>query len=89
LSRGGRQTGALVVNPPAGEFDLRRLSSAELRASFASDAVSVTSDQQRFFRDVFESAGRRPLVLPFLIVALCAPLLESFVSRDSGAGKSR
>jgi hypothetical protein len=89
LSRGGRQTGALVVNPPAGEFDLRRLSSAELRASFASDAVSVTSDQQRFFRDVFESAGRRPLVLPFLIVALCALLLESFVSRDSGAGKSR
>jgi hypothetical protein len=88
LSRAGRPSGALVVNPPAGEFDLTRVSISGLRAKFTSEKVSVTADAERWTREVFESAGRRPLVLPFLLVALCALGLESLVSRDSGARRT-
>jgi hypothetical protein len=77
-----------VVNPPAGEFDLTRVSISGLRAKFTSEKVSVTADAERWTREVFESAGRRPLVLPFLLVALCALGLESLVSRDSGARRT-
>jgi hypothetical protein len=84
LSRAGKTSGALVVNPPAGEFDLERMPNAEIRARFLSEKVSVTADPQRWGREVFESAGRRPLILPFLVVALVALVLESVVSRDHG-----
>jgi hypothetical protein len=88
LSRAGRTSGALVVNPPAGEFDLARLSGSELRARFTSDKATVLADAERWVRQTFESAGRRPMVVPFLIAALCAVLLESLLTRDRGVRRN-
>jgi hypothetical protein len=89
LSRAGRQSGALVVNPPSGEFDLDRISHAELRARFEGERLAVGSDRERWVREVFESGGRRPLLLPFLVVALCALALESIASRDGDLRRKR
>ena len=88
LSRAGNTSGALVVNPPAGEFELDRISGSELRARFTSENVKVTADAERWTREVFESSGRRPLVLPFLLLALGALAVESLVSRE-GRGAER
>jgi hypothetical protein len=87
LARAGQPSGALVVNPPAGEFDLARMPRPDLRARFEVDNVSITSDAPRWTRDVLDSSGRRPVALPLLFAAFVALALESLVARDGGGAR--
>src|SRR5215208_1121759 len=78
--RGTRRAGALVVNPEPEESLLARLDRRELARRFEGQQVAVFGDVAAWHDALFTTAARRPLLLPFLIGALVALLVESLLT---------
>jgi hypothetical protein len=75
----GRRTGAIVVNPPARESQLDRMSPAELQQVIPGAAVITDGDATQLSGAVFSAASTRSLLPAFLAAALIALLAESLV----------
>jgi hypothetical protein len=84
--RGEARVGALVVNPEPEESALARLDDATLVSRLRARDVRTVRDSAQLSSALFASAPRRPVVLPLLIVALAALLVESAVA---GVGHKR
>jgi Aerotolerance regulator N-terminal len=78
--RGDARVGALVVNPEPEESALARLDDATLASRIRARNVRTVSDSTQLSTTLFASAPRRPVVMPLLIVALAALLVESAVA---------
>ena len=83
---GGVRAGALVVNPEPAESDLRRLSPQALASRIRATSVRSGEDSTAVRAHVFDSAPRRPLVLPLLLLAVVALVAESTLTGRSRGG---
>jgi hypothetical protein len=84
LLRGTERAGAVVVNGEPSESDLRRLDDATLRSRIQGDEVEIVNDGARWSRAMFGTADRRPLAVPFLILAVGALIAESALAGTGG-----
>jgi len=78
--RGENRVGAIVANVEAGESELGRLDGSALRARLRARDVEVTSDARTHLERVFDSAPRRAIGMPLLVLAIALLLLESAVA---------
>jgi hypothetical protein len=85
----GRRTGAIVVNPPARESQLDRMSAAELQRLIPGAAVIEDGDAVALASPIFVAASTRSLLSTFLVAALVAMLVESLVVTLSAATARR
>jgi hypothetical protein len=83
LIEGSRRAGAIVVNPEVAESQLDRLSSSELRR-ITSPSAQVVDTPDAWTRLAFTGAARRSLVVPLLVAALIALIIESLIARGGG-----
>lgn len=72
----GRRSGAIVVNPPARESSLDRLSVPELQQLIAGSAVIDGSDPAALRDSAFSAASTRSLLAPLLIAVLVTLFAE-------------
>ena len=86
LLRGTERAGAVVVNGEPSESELRRLDEEGLAARIRGEDVQVMSDATRWSRSVFGTADRRPLAVPFLLLAVAALVAESALAGSAFAG---
>jgi hypothetical protein len=84
LLRGGERAGAVVVNGEPSESQLGRLDAPTLRARIQGDEVEIVDDPDRWWRVVFGAADRRPLAVPFLLIAVVALIAESALGGVGG-----
>jgi hypothetical protein len=84
LLRGTERAGAVVVNGEPSESELRRLDDRTLAARVQGGEVEVITDGARWSRSVFGTADRRPLAIPFLLLAVGALLAESALAGTGG-----
>jgi hypothetical protein len=75
----GRRTGAIVVNPPARESQLDRMSTAELQQVIPGAAVIDDGDSARLASAVFSAASTRSLLPTFLLATLIALFGEALL----------
>ncbi|MGQ0767265.1 MAG: BatA domain-containing protein [Gemmatimonadota bacterium] len=75
------RTGAVVVNPEPGESELGRLPAATLQERIRGRQVVVTADESTWRGALFDAGSRRPLELPFIILALLLLAAETWVVR--------
>ncbi len=76
---GGRRSGAIVVNPPAAESQLDRLSARELEAMFSGASVVAAADPSSVQTSAFQAASTRSLLPPVLIAVLVTLFAEGLV----------
>jgi hypothetical protein len=76
---GGRRTGAIVVNPPAEESKLGRLSARELERMFDGATVVDVADPSSLQASAFRAASTRSLLPPVLIAVLFMLFAEGLV----------
>jgi len=79
--RGTRRAGALVVNPESEESLLARLDRRELTRRIEGARTTAFADAAAWRDALFSTAARRPLLLPFLLAALAALVVESLLTR--------
>jgi hypothetical protein len=84
--RGPERVGALVVNPEAAESVLDRYDDNGLRARLRGRDVRVISDSARWRTAAFDSAPRRPVIMPLLLLAVVTLLVESAMA---GGGRAK
>ncbi len=85
--RGDKRVGAVVVNPESDESDLAALEPAMLAARLGSRAA-VTADVAQWQHRAW-TAGQRPLMGPFLVLALLLLVAELLVARGDLAALVR
>lgn len=85
LTRGGRRVGALVVNAPASESDLRRLEPRALADRLGARRVHLASDRAGWAALPFRGAPGRSLVPALLALALGVLLIEALAVRGARA----
>ncbi|MGH7625875.1 MAG: BatA domain-containing protein [Gemmatimonadaceae bacterium] len=83
---GSARAGALVVNPEPAESELRRLSPQALASRIRAASVRSGEDSAAVRAHAFDSAPRRPLVLPLLLLAVVALVAESALTGRSHGG---
>jgi hypothetical protein len=88
LTLGARRVGAIAVNPEPGESVLDRLSAAELRTRLRARRTIVAATPATWASQAFQSASRRLLAAPLLILALFALAAEGFVAGAGGTRKA-
>jgi Aerotolerance regulator N-terminal len=76
---GGRRAGAIVVNPPAEESKLDRLSTRELEQMFGGATVVDVADPSSLQASAFRAASTRSLLPPVLIAVLLMLFAEGLV----------
>ena len=74
----GRRAGAIVVNPPAKESQLERMSAAELQQIIPGAEVIDDGDAMRVSRAAFSAASTRSL-LPTVLIATLIALIGEFL----------
>ena len=79
--RGTQRAGALVVNPESEESLLARLDRRELTRRIEGARTTAFADAAAGRDALFSTAARRPLLLPFLLAALAALVVESLLTR--------
>jgi hypothetical protein len=80
----GRRAGAIVVNPPARESRLDRMSAAELLQVFPRATIVDDGDSRQLTESAFSVASTRSLLPAFLVAILIALLGEALlVARQS------
>ncbi|HJQ22216.1 MAG TPA: BatA and WFA domain-containing protein [Gemmatimonadaceae bacterium] len=87
LIDGSRRAGAVVVNPEVAESQLDRLSAGELR-HLTSPGAQVADTPADWSHLAFTGASRRSLVVPLLVAALIALVIESLVARGGGGTRA-
>jgi hypothetical protein len=80
FANGAERAGVAVANPQPSESDLRRLDPQGLRALLRSADARVTNDVREHLDMVFDSAPRREILLPLVVLALLLLLAESVVA---------
>jgi len=75
----GRRTGAIVVNPPARESRLDRMSVSEIRSLIPGATVISDADSPQLSSAAFTAASTRSLLPPILIATLIALLGEALL----------
>jgi hypothetical protein len=75
----GRRTGAVVVNPPARESQLDRMSVSELQQLIPGATVTTGADSPQLASAAFTAASTRSLLPPILIATLIALLGEALL----------
>lgn len=78
--RGENRVGAIVANVEAEESELGRLDGSALRARLRARDVEVTSEARTHLERVFDSAPRRAIGMPLLVLAIALLLVESAVA---------
>jgi hypothetical protein len=81
--RGGRRIGAVVVNAPADESALDRISPAALAARLGGVRASVATSAGGWVADVYAAGRTRPAATPLLVLALLLLAAEGLVVRAS------
>jgi hypothetical protein len=86
--RGEERIGAVVANFEAAESDLARLGPDALRTRLRARDAIVTSEVREHLTQVFDSAPRRTIGMPLLVLAIALLLLESAIAgtRRTAAG---
>lgn len=82
----GRRSGAIVVNPPARESQLERMSVSGLEQLIP--GVVVTRDASQLSSSAFSAASTRSLLSPILIAGLLALLAEALIVARSSSRAS-
>lgn len=75
----GRRTGAVVVNPPARESQLDRMSVSELQQLIPGATVITGADSPQLASAAFTAASTRSLLPPILVATLIALLGEALL----------
>jgi hypothetical protein len=75
----GRRTGAVVVNPPARESQLDRMSAAELQQIIPGAVTIRDGDAAQLSTVAFSAASTRSLLTPILIGILIALMAEGLI----------
>jgi hypothetical protein len=75
----GRRTGAIVVNPPAAESQLDRLSTRDLETMFGGASVVDAADPSSLQTAAFRGAATRSLLPPVLVAVLVTLFAEGLV----------
>ena len=78
--RGDERIGAVVANPEPGESELGRLQSGDMRSRLRARDAVVTSDVREHLEQVFDSAPRRAIGMPLLVIAITLLLVESAIA---------
>ncbi|MGH7721033.1 MAG: hypothetical protein ACREON_19570, partial [Gemmatimonadaceae bacterium] len=86
FTRGQERIGALVVNPEPAESMLDRFDAAGLRARLRAREVRVIDDAAQWRDAAFDSAPRRPIIMPLLLLAVATLLAESVMA---GSGRKK
>ena len=83
ILRGARRIGAIVVNAPADESALARLSADALALRLAGAGAHATQRADSWIRDTFAAGTRRPAVIPLLMLALLLLAAEAIAVRTT------
>jgi hypothetical protein len=84
---GGRVRGVVEVRRDPAESDLARTSLAAIGTTLGGDEAHVVTADASAWRDALaRGASARPVVLPFLLLALVCLLLEGWLSRRPARG---
>jgi hypothetical protein len=83
----GRRTGAIVVNPPARESQLDRMTAAELQQIIPGATVIDDGDSMQLSSAAFSAASTRSLLPAVLIGTLLVLLLETLLSLPRASAK--
>jgi hypothetical protein len=78
--RGEDRIGAVIANPPPEESELGRLDPEALRTRLRARDATVTSDVREHLDQVFDSAPRRSIGMPLLVLAIALLLAESAIA---------
>jgi hypothetical protein len=78
--RGEERVGAVIANAESGESELGRLEPSSLRAILRARDAIVTADAREHMARVFDSAPRRSIGMPLLILAIALLLVEAAVA---------
>ena len=81
--RGARRIGAIVVNAPAEESSLARVSADVLAPRLAGARARATQRADTWVRDTFAAGTRRPAVTPLLMLALLLLAAEAVAVRTT------
>lgn len=84
--RGEDRVGAVVANPEPEESELRRLDPDALRSLLRTRDALVTTSAREHMLQVFDSAPRRSIGMPLLVLAIALLLVESAIA---GTKKTR
>jgi hypothetical protein len=85
--RGEDRVGAVIANSESVESELDRLDPSSLRTLLRTRNASVTADAREHMAQVFDSAPRRSIGMPLLILAIALLLVEAAVA-GSRAGRA-
>jgi hypothetical protein len=85
--RGEERVGAVIANAESGESELGRLEQSALRAVLRARDAIVTTDAREHMAQVFDSAPRRSIGMPLLILAIALLLVEAAVAGSRGGLK--
>ena len=80
----GRRTGAIVVNPPARESQLDRLSTTDIQQLIPDAVVVHGGDAAQLASAAFSAASTRSLLVPILAAILIVLLGETLLSLPRG-----
>ncbi|HUF30484.1 MAG TPA: BatA and WFA domain-containing protein [Gemmatimonadaceae bacterium] len=78
--RGEDRVGAVVANPEPEESELRRLDPTAFRALLRSRDAIVTTSAREHMTQVFDSAPRRSIGMPLILLAIALLLTESAIA---------
>ena len=78
--RGEDRVGAVIANAEAAESELTRLDAASVRTLLRARDAVVTSDAREHMAQVFDSAPRRSIGVPLLVLAIALLLVESAIA---------
>ncbi|HSJ63965.1 MAG TPA: VWA domain-containing protein [Gemmatimonadaceae bacterium] len=84
--RGEERVGAVVANPEPGESELGRLDPGSLRARLRARDALVETDVREHLGQVFDSAPRRAIGMPLLVLAIALLLAESAIAGTRRTG---
>jgi hypothetical protein len=84
--RGEERVGAVVANPEPGESELGRLDPGALRARLRARDALVATDVREHLGQVFDSAPRRAIGMPLLVLAIALLLAESAIAGTRRTG---
>ena len=82
--RGESRVGAAIANAEAEESELGRLDATSLRALLRARDVVVTSDAREHMAQVFDSAPRRAIGMPLILLAIALLLVEAAIAGTRG-----
>lgn len=86
--RGEERVGAVIANAESGESELGRLEPSAFRAILRARDAIVTSDAREHMAQVFDSAPRRSIGMPLLMLAIALLLVEAAVAGSRGGLKA-